>query len=121
MRQQEIKVKADIEKYSDYIIVVEGKKDVSALTALGFSRVYALHQTSVPIKERIALIASQINKKDRVCILTDLDKKGKSLYLLAKSIFVELGVKLDPSLRDSLLRSGISHIEGLYHYLEKIE
>jgi 5S rRNA maturation endonuclease (ribonuclease M5) len=119
MRQQEIKIKADIEKYIDYIIIVEGKKDVSALSTLGFTRVYALHQPSVPLKERIAFIASQLNKKDKVCILTDLDKKGKALYLLAKSIFIELGVRLDSSLRDSLLKSGISHIEGLYHYLEK--
>ncbi|MEK6934114.1 MAG: toprim domain-containing protein [Nanoarchaeota archaeon] len=118
MRQQEIKIKADIEKYIDYIIVVEGKKDVNALSSLGFKRVYALHQTSVPIKERIVLIASNLDKKDKICILTDLDKKGKSLYLLAKSIFIELGVKLDSNFRDSLLRSGISHIEGLYHYLK---
>ncbi len=118
MHQQEIKIKADIERYDDYVIVVEGKKDVNALSSLGFKRVYALHQTSVPIKECIALIASNLNKKDKVCILTDLDKKGKSLYFLAKSIFIEFGVKLDSSFRDSLLKSGISHIEGLYHYLK---
>lgn len=116
---REILIKADLDKYLDRVIIVEGKKDVKALYALGFKRVYALHKTSVPIKERIAIIASQLDKKDKVCILTDLDKKGKSLYLLAKSIFIEHGVKLDSGFRDLLLRSGISHIEGLYHYMEK--
>lgn len=119
MQQQKITIKANIEKYKEYVIIVEGKKDVNALTSLGFTRVYAIHQIAIPIKERLAFIASRLTKKDKVCILTDLDKKGKSLYLLTKAILVELGVKLDSSLRDSLIKAKVSHVEGLYHYLEK--
>jgi len=116
------RLKADLEKYINYIIIVEGKKDITALKNLGFEKVYAIHSTSVPLRERVEQIVSQhIEKKDKVCILTDFDKKGKKLYLLIKPIFQELGVKLDSSLRGILLKSKISHIEGLDKFMSKIE
>ena len=115
------KLKSDITKYLDHVIIVEGKKDVSALKFLGFSKVYAIHQTSVPIRERVIQITPLLDKKDKVCILTDFDKKGKSLYHLLKELFQEQGIKLDSTLRGLLLVSGISHIEGLPSFFEKIE
>ncbi len=66
-------------------------------------------------------ISLHIEKKDKVCILTDFDKKGKSLYHLLKELFQEQGVRLDSKLRGLLLVSGISHIEGLPSFFEKIE
>src|SRR3989344_8389236 len=107
------RLKQDIAKYSSYVIIVEGKKDVSAMHALGFEKVYAIHQTSIPIRERVLEIASLLDKRDKVCILTDFDKKGKTLYFLLKSLFQENGVKLDSTLRGIILVAGISHIEGL--------
>ena len=115
------KLKADIEKYKDHVIVVEGKKDVYALKSLGFKKVYAIHQTSVPIKIRVEQISKIIDKKERVCILTDFDKKGKKLYFLLKPMFQELGVKIDSGLRGILLVSKVSHIEGIYNFYKKIE
>ncbi len=114
-------LKAEIENFKDYIIVVEGKKDLNALKSLGFQSVYAIHITGVSLRERAEQIANQISKRDKICILTDLDKRGKQLYLLLKSLFQELGVHLDSTLRGILIKSRISHIEGVNKFLDKLE
>ena len=115
------RLKADVEKYKEYVIIVEGKKDVNALKSLGFGKVYAVHQTAIPIKEKVEQISEKITKKDKVCILTDLNKKGKKLYMLLKSMFQEQGVRLDSTLRMILIKSGISHIELLNKFIKKLE
>ncbi len=114
-------LKQQIEKYFDYIIIVEGKKDSKALKSLGFENVFELHMTGIPLRERISEICSLLTKKDKVCILTDLDKKGNSLYEFSKPVFQELGIKLDSSLRGLLIKAKISHIEGLHSFIEKLE
>jgi len=114
-------LKQQIEKYKDYVFIVEGKKDVASLQAVGFERVYALHATGVSIRERIEHLVSEFDRKDKVCILTDFDKKGKKLYMYVKPILQELGVKLDSSLRGLLLKAQLSHIEGLYNFMKKID
>lgn len=105
--------------FSEYVVIVEGKKDVSSLHAAGFKRVYAIHQTGVPIREKVLEIAATLTKKDRVCILTDFDRKGKQLYELLKQLFQEQGARLDSTLRGIILKAGISHAEGLSTFLEK--
>ncbi len=116
------KLKQDISKYYGYVIIVEGKKDVNALKNLGFEKVYAIHETSKPLREKLSEIVSLLEKKDKVCILTDFDKKGKKLYLLIKSELSQMPrVKLDSSLRGLLLKARVSHIEGLYTFMKKIE
>lgn len=87
---------------------------------MGFEKLYAIHQTGVPIRERIRFIVEELDKKDRVCILTDFDKKGKQLYLLIKQEMQTLGVRLDSSLRGILIKSQVSHIEGLYDFVKKV-
>ena len=114
-------LKKQIEKYKDYVFIVEGKKDVASLQAVGFERVYALHATGVSIRESIEQLVSEFDRKDKVCILTDFDKKGKKLYMYIKPILQELGVKLDSSLRGLLLKAQLSHIEGLYNFMKKID
>jgi 5S rRNA maturation endonuclease (ribonuclease M5) len=114
-------LKASLQKYFDYHIIVEGKKDISSLKALGFTNLHAIHETGVPIKVRIEQIAQLLEKRDKVCILTDFDKKGKELYLLIKSLCQEQGIKLDSSLRGLLLKTQISHIEGLHKFFKKLE
>ncbi len=111
----------EIEKFKDYIMIVEGKKDVNALKSLGFQKVYALHIPSIPIRERVEQIMLLINKKEKICILTDLDKKGRQLYEKLKPIFQELGAHLDSSFRGILIKTKLSHIEGLFRFMEKIE
>jgi 5S rRNA maturation endonuclease (ribonuclease M5) len=105
-------------KYRDFIFIVEGKKDTAALRALGFEKVYEIHQTGITIHERIANIISNLDKKDTVCILTDFDKKGKQLHLIIKTEMQDFGVKLDSTLRNILQRTNVSHIEGLDSYVE---
>ena len=114
-------LKTEIENYLDYIILVEGKKDVLALKSLGFEKVFAIHKTGIPLKESIESICLLITKKDKVCILTDLDKRGKQFYLLIKKIFQERGIKLDSSLRGLLIKSGLSHIEGIDKFMQKVD
>ena len=113
------RLKADIMRYIEYVIIVEGKKDVYALRALGFNKIYAIHETGVPLRVKIEEIAKKLNKKDKVCILTDFDKKGKPLYFHVKPIFQEFVVKLDSTLRGLLLMGGLSHIEGLKSFIDQ--
>ena len=115
------KLKKDVEYYLGPVMIVEGKKDVEALNSLGFEKVYAIHQTSVPLKERVVQITAELDRKDKVCILTDFDKKGKKLYLMLKEMFQEQGVKLDSTLRGILIKAQISHVEGIDKFMEKID
>ena len=107
-------------KYADYFFIVEGKKDVESLNSVGFDRVFVLNKPGISLKERIEEIVSFVEKKDVVCILTDFDKKGKQLYFILKREFQTLGVRLDCSLRGILLRAGVSHIEGLDSFMERL-
>jgi 5S rRNA maturation endonuclease (ribonuclease M5) len=115
------KLKQDISRYFDYVIIVEGKKDVHAMKSLGFHKIYAVHETGVSLREKLERIASNIDKKDKVCILTDFDRKGKTLYLLIKSELSQMGVKLDSTLRGLILKSNVSHIEGLTEFMKKVD
>ena len=112
------KLEKELEKAKSYLIIVEGKKDRTALEKLGFERIFVIHETGKSIGEKVEEILELCDKKDKVCILTDFDKKGKSLYLLLKSKLQEAGVRLNNSLRGSLLMERISHIEGLAKFLE---
>lgn len=115
------KLKQDVGKFLDYTIIVEGKKDVIALSKLGFEKVYAIHITGIPIRERLERLLEEIGRKEKVCILTDFDKKGKKLYLFVKEICQELGFRLDSTLRGLLIKAQISHIEGLDSFMGKID
>ncbi|MFH1290536.1 MAG: toprim domain-containing protein [Nanoarchaeota archaeon] len=117
------KLKNDVEKFKDYVILVEGKKDVAALKNAGFDKVYAIHVTGVGLRERIEQIAEGIKdrKRTKVCILTDLDKQGKKLYMLIKPILIELGVKVDSTLRGILLKAKLSHMEGFEKFMGDVE
>ena len=98
-------------------MIVEGKKDKVALSSLGFKKIFVIHESGKSIYEKIEEIES-LADKDKICILTDFDKKGKKLYLLLKSELSKRKVKLDNTFRGVLLKMRISHIEGLIHYLE---
>jgi len=115
MNQQFLK---DIEKAKDYLIIVEGKKDKSSLQALGFENIFVINETGKSLPEKIEQIQQLCDKKTKVCILTDFDKKGKQLYLLLKSKLQEIGVRMDSTLRGVLLKERISHIEGLANYIK---
>jgi len=106
-----------LEKAKQLLIVVEGKKDKAALQQLGFSRIFVINEPGKSLPEKIEQVQELCTKKDKVCILTDFDKKGKQLYFLLKSKLSELGVKLDNTLRSFLLKEKVSHIEELFHFV----
>ncbi len=114
-------LKKEIESFKDYTILVEGEKDRDALHFFGFGKVYTIHKTAVPLRERIEQIVSKINKKEKICILTDLDRRGKKLYETIKPILQELGCHIDSTLRGILIKANISHIEGIHNFMTKVE
>ncbi len=111
----------EIEKFKEYVVIVEGKKDVDALKSLGFEKVYAIHKNSISLRERVEQIMLNVEHKEKVCILTDLDKRGRQLYEKLKPIFQELGAKLDSAFRGILIKARVSHIEGIYTFIQKAE
>jgi Small primase-like proteins (Toprim domain) len=111
------KLLQEIEKAKKHLIIVEGKKDKVSLKDLGFEKIFVIHETGHSLAEKIEQIQQLLDKKDKACILTDFDKKGKQLYLLLKSKLQEIGVKMDNTLRGILLKEKISHIEGLSKYI----
>ena len=114
-------LKNKIEKFKEYVIIVEGKNDSLAMKSAGFEKVYEIHKTYWTLRERVEQIASMIKREDTVCILTDLDKTGRQLYLKIKPILQELGIKIDSSFRNILVKEGISHIEEIGVFFKKIE
>ena len=115
------KLKSTIEKYKDNVIIVKGIKDVQALKSSGFSKVYAIHKNLKSIRGSLEDISNLMNKNDKVSILTDLDKKGNELDKQVNSILQELGFSIDLSFKKLLIKANISHIEGIYNFLEKVE
>jgi len=108
-------------KYKDYVFIVEGRKDADALNVLGFRKVFTINKIGVSLREIIEKIVNNIGRKDKVCILTDFDKKGKQLYKTIKKEMASMSVRIDSSLRKVLLIMGISHIEGLDSFVESYE
>lgn len=96
-----------IDKYKDYLVIVEGKKDKEALAILGFKRIKTLNKALYKVIE-------EINKGEKVLILTDGDKTGKILYRILSSELVQRGVKVENKLRNFLFRNTrINCVESL--------
>ena len=114
------KLKEDIEKFKDCVILVEGKNDVASLKNAGFDKVYAIHKTGVGLRERIEGIVLEVGRDKVFCILMDSDKPGRELYKLAKTVLQELGVRIDTKFRGLLSRENVSHLEGFGKFMKKI-
>ncbi|MFC1690982.1 toprim domain-containing protein [Nanoarchaeota archaeon] len=104
-------------KHSDKLILVEGKKDITALTNLGINETNIVSLS----KKDLFNLAEDISKKHKeIILLTDLDKEGKLLYGKLKKLFDEMGVKVDLTFREWLQNNTkLSHIEGIDTYYEK--
>ncbi len=107
-----------LDRAKSYWIVVEGKRDAIVLRELGFEKVFQINQTGKSIYELIEELV-ELSGKDKICILTDFDKAGRKLYKFLKRELSMRGARLDSTLRDELLKAGLSHIEGLRSFLEK--
>lgn len=101
-------------KNSNALVVVEGKKDKSALQKLGINNVVTLS------KKPLFQIVEDISSSNNECIiLTDLDKKGKELFGKLNSDLQKNGVKVDNKFRNFLFKkTKLRQIEGIYCYLE---
>lgn len=101
-----------IEEKKHLPAIVEGKRDVRALSRLGFCFIFSLDKPLFAVVE-------QFEKGDTVQILTDLDKKGKELYGRLRKDLVARGVRVDDAVRDALFDTQLSHIEGLARYIDR--
>ena len=97
---------------SQKLILVEGKKDKSALEKLDIVNVKTLKE---PLFKAVETIA---DKYKEVIILTDLDKEGKKLYAKLNRDFQMRGIKVDHFFREFLFKNTkLRQIEGLTTYL----
>lgn len=102
-------------KNSGLLIVVEGKKDRSALVSFGINNVMIL---DCPLFEIVELVCS----KTRECVvLTDLDKEGRQLYSKISKDLKKYRVKINNRFRNFLFKNTkLRQIEGLVSYVDKI-
>ena len=100
---------------SNVLVIVEGKKDKTALNKLGIANIIELNKK--PIFEIVENIAN--NEKECI-ILTDLDKEGKKLYGKLNSELQKNGVRINNKFRGFLFKhTKLRHIEGINTYFDK--
>ena len=114
------KLKSDISRYLGQIILVEGKKDEEILRNVGFSNIILIHEDGVSLSDRMKSISKLIPKKEKVCVLTDFDKKGKMLYFKIKELCNDNEIKTDSTLRGLILLTGILNLKELDSMMGKI-
>ncbi len=102
---------------SDALIIVEGKKDKAALSALGIERTFSLD------KWPLYKVIEHVAKTTKDCIiLTDLDAEGKKLYGVLNSGLQERGVRVDNHFRNFLFKhTSLRQIEGMDTFYRKLQ
>ena len=96
-------------KKSKKAIIVEGKKDKSALEKLGIKKNIII--LNKPIFQIVEIISSRY--KDCILLL-DLDKEGRKLYHKLKHDLQKHKVRIDHKFREFLLKeTKINYIESL--------
>ena len=103
-------------KNSNTLVIVEGRKDKSALEKLGISNVIQLN------KKPLFQIVEEVSNSNKECIiLTDLDKKGKEIYGKLNSNLQKHGVKVNNKFREFLFRhTKLRQIEGIDSYINNL-
>lgn len=101
-------------KRNNSLIIVEGKKDKIALEEIGLRNIFVLNGGGKSLLIQVEEIAK---RKEECVILSDFDKKGREIYNIAKSELLQQGVKMNNRLRDMLLKTHLSHIEGISTFL----
>ena len=101
-------------------IIVEGKKDVAALRALGFESEIVQLNRGLPLLtfcERLA------RDHDRVIILCDWDRTGGKITRHLINYFDSLDVDYDIAIRRELIFVGRRHVkdvEGIHSYITEL-
>lgn len=110
---EEFKKHIDKIKSSNILVIVEGKKDRSALEKLGIINIVELSK-----KPLFQIVEEIAGSNDECIILTDLDKKGKEIYGKLNSSLQRHGVKVNNKFREFLFKhTRIRQIEGISSYL----
>ena len=105
----------------DVPIIVEGKKDSTALQELGVNaRIICVKSSR---KHTLDLLKAIKTKKEAV-ILTDFDRRGAELAKIVANCLEELEVK--PNLfywkaLENLVKRDVKDVEGLASYVEKLK
>src|SRR3989338_6129736 len=116
MSQKTGEIQSFIEKIreNNTLIIVEGKKDRTALQKLGISNIIELNK-----KPLFQIVEDVANSNKECIILTDLDKKGKEIYGKLNSNLQRNGVKVNNKFREFLFKhTKLRQIEGVDSYLE---
>ncbi|MDL2261468.1 hypothetical protein LJC08_04465 [Methanimicrococcus sp. OttesenSCG-928-J09] len=102
-----------------FLIIVEGRRDVSSLRNLGIAAdIYPCANKPVA-----AFCENIAEKKKKVIILTDWDRKGGILAARLEEQFKNLDVPFDMTQREKLLyftKREIKDVESLYSHVEKL-
>ena len=102
-------------KDSNTLIIVEGKKDKTALQKLGITNIVQLNK-----KPLFQIVEEVADSNDECIILTDLDKKGKELYGKLNSNLQKNGIKVNNKFREFLFKhTKLRQIEGINTYINK--
>ena len=103
-------------KNSNTLIIVEGKKDRTALQKLGIKNIVELSKKPI-----FQIVEDVADSNDECIILTDLDKEGKQLYSKLNSNLQKNGVKVDNKFRNFLFKhTKLRQIEGIATYLNNL-
>jgi 5S rRNA maturation endonuclease (ribonuclease M5) len=105
---------SEIEKVRHMPVLVEGPNDKRSLERLGFGNVVFMNK---PMYRMVELLEDE----EEVLLLTDLDSHGRSLYKHFYRELTQRGVRVNNRLRILLMQTPVKHIEGLAHYLERLE
>ena len=99
------------------LVIVEGKKDVSALKKFGIKRIKPLS------KRAIYKVVEEVAENNKECIiLTDLDKEGKRLYKMLNHDLNQHGVRINKKFRQFIFKNTqLRQIEGLVTYINHLK
>lgn len=104
-----------LQKLRTSVVVVEGKRDCSALLSLGFSRVELLQGRPVQLADRLA--ASKVLE---AVVLTDFDRAGLVLESRTREALEAVGIVVRSDLRRDFKRFlGPRCIEDVVHSLKE--
>jgi 5S rRNA maturation endonuclease (ribonuclease M5) len=104
----------EMENVKDMAVLVEGPNDKRSLEKLGFRNITIMNKPLYKIVE-------ELEEEEELLLLTDLDAHGKGLYKYFYREFTHRGVRINNRLRLLLTQTPVKHIEGLAHYMNRME
>lgn len=104
----------EMENVKDTTVLVEGPNDKRSLEKLGFSNIVTMNKPMYKIVE-------DLEENEEILLLTDLDQHGRGLYKYFYRELTNRGVRVNNRLRILLMQTPVKQIEGLAHYITRIE